>query len=48
VDAEVLRLKQTAMRAQRLRVGGNSLAASAFDMRRVHLCRKKVSEGVRE
>jgi hypothetical protein len=41
-DKDVLRHKQTAMRAQRLRLSGNVLAADAYDMRRVHLCRKKV------
>jgi hypothetical protein len=42
VDKDVLRHKQTAMRGQRLRLSGDNLAPSAYDMRKVHLCRKKV------
>lgn len=41
-DKDVIRYKQTAMKAQRLRLNGNCIAPSAYDMRRVYLCRKKV------
>lgn len=42
VEPETVRYKQTAMRAQKLRVNGNVLHEDAYNMRKVYLCRKKV------
>jgi ER membrane protein complex subunit 3 len=40
-DVDQIRYKQTAMRAQRLRAGGNFLHDDAFQMRKYYLCEKE-------
>lgn len=39
-DIDVIRYKQTAMRAQRLRMAGNYISEESYGMRKVFMCKK--------